>query len=71
MRVEYFAVSLPDFMIFDDDLDKRNKTHCYYLMGLGYLGLGDKEKAVEAFRNAMQLDPTHLNAGRYLKMAEE
>lgn len=71
MRVEYFAVSLPDFMIFDDDLDKRNKTHCYYLMGLGYLGLGDKEKAAEAFRNAMQLDPTHLNAGRYLKMAEE
>ncbi len=31
-------------MIFDDDLDKRNKTHCYYLMGLGYLRLGDKEK---------------------------
>ena len=33
MRIEYFAVSLPDFLIFEDDLDVRNKAHCCYLMG--------------------------------------
>ena len=38
MRVDYFAVSLPDFLIFDDDLNRKNKAHCYYLMGLSYLG---------------------------------
>lgn len=68
MRVSYFAVSLPDFLIFDDDLNKRNQTHCYYLIGLANLGLGNMDAAAKAFVNAIGLEPTHQNAIRYLHM---
>ncbi|MDR2739713.1 MAG: DUF5107 domain-containing protein, partial [Treponema sp.] len=30
--MDYFAVSLPDFLVFDVDLDEKNKIHCYYMM---------------------------------------
>ena len=39
-RIDYFAVSLPDLAIWDDDLNRRNKAHCEYVMRLGKLGLG-------------------------------
>jgi len=38
VRVGYFAVSLPDFLIFEDDLNKKNRAHCHYLIGLARLG---------------------------------
>ena len=34
-RIDYFAVSLPDLAIWEDDLDKRNCIHCNYVMGVG------------------------------------
>lgn len=47
--MDYFAVSLPDLQIWEDDMERNNRLHCYYLMGLGYLGLDQKEKARECF----------------------
>lgn len=67
IRIEYFAVSLPDFLIFEDDLDVRNKAHCCYLMGLGNLGLGNGAEAEKFFTQALELDGNHLNAARYRK----
>ncbi|MDR2363560.1 MAG: tetratricopeptide repeat protein, partial [Spirochaetaceae bacterium] len=52
-------VSLPDFLVFDVDLDEKNKIHCYYMTALGYMGLGNKEKARDAFQNALKLCPNH------------
>ncbi len=69
MRVDYFAVSLPDFLIFDDDLNRKNKAHCYYLMGLSYLGTGENEKAAAKFEKALEYDYNHQNCRTYLKMA--
>ncbi len=40
VTVDYFAVSLPDFLVFDDDMQRRHRVHCLYMAGLGYLGLG-------------------------------
>jgi tetratricopeptide (TPR) repeat protein len=71
VKIEYFAVSLPDFLIFGDDLNQRNQAHCYYLIGLGKLGQGDCAGAAEAFESAIRLEPTHQNAIRYLKMTNE
>lgn len=68
MRVSYFAVSLPDFLIFDDDLDRKNQAHCHYLIGLARMGLGEREAAAEAFEAAIRLEPTHQNAIRYREM---
>ncbi len=70
VKIDYFAVSLPDFLIFDDDLNKKNKAHCYYLMGLSNLGLGEKEKARENFLEALKYDVNHQSCRIYLSMTE-
>ncbi|MBN2279624.1 MAG: DUF5107 domain-containing protein [Candidatus Marinimicrobia bacterium] len=41
--IDYFAVSLPDLMIWQDDLNKKNNLHCQYLIAMGNLGLGKTE----------------------------
>lgn len=70
VRIDYFAVSLPDFMIFEEDWNKRNVVHCYYLIGLGNLGLGNILKAKEAFSKVLELDKNHLNCILYHNLAE-
>jgi tetratricopeptide (TPR) repeat protein len=55
-KVDYFAVSLPDLLIFEDDLQKRHEQHCYYLMALGHTGLGDVKKAGAAFDKVLAED---------------
>jgi tetratricopeptide (TPR) repeat protein len=65
VKTEYFAVSLPDFLIFKDDLTLKNKVHCYYLISLGHLGLGNTLQANQYLEKVYQLDPYHLN-GRLL-----
>jgi len=65
-KIEYFAVSLPDLMIFEDDLNQRNKAHCAYLYALGYLGLGEKEKAKNSFLNVLTFEKSHMKANEYL-----
>lgn len=60
MKIDYFAVSFPDFMIFNEDFSKKNRAHCYYVIGLGNLGLGNVQKAKEVFEKTLSLDPMHL-----------
>ncbi len=61
-RINYFAVSLPDLAIWEDDLNKRNRIHCNYVMGLGSLGLGEKEKAKDFLDAVLSLDINHQGA---------
>ncbi|PXV65029.1 Tfp pilus assembly protein PilF [Dysgonomonas alginatilytica] len=61
-RIDYFAVSLPDLAIWEDDLNIRNQIHCYYVMGLGHLGLGDIVKAKEYLEKVKQLDINHQDS---------
>ncbi len=69
-KMDYFAVSMPDMTVFDADMDEKNVAHCYYLMGLGNLGLGDKAKAAESFNKVLSIDINHQNSLLYLKEAE-
>ena len=71
MKNDFFAVSLPDFLIFEDDMDQKNRAHCYYLMGLADLGSGNKKEAAAWFKKALEYDFNHQNARIYLEMAEE
>ncbi|MCR5641228.1 MAG: DUF5107 domain-containing protein [Lachnospiraceae bacterium] len=64
-HMDYFAVSMPDMTVFDADMDARNEAHCYYLMGLGQLGLGDLEAAKTDFTRVLSIDMNHQNAIRY------
>ncbi|HEX2926986.1 MAG TPA: DUF5107 domain-containing protein, partial [Ruminiclostridium sp.] len=68
VTIDYFAVSLPDFLIFDEDLDKRNVIHCRYLLGLGYLGLGKSEQAGNELEQALKLDLNHMGVITHLKL---
>jgi tetratricopeptide (TPR) repeat protein len=55
-KIDYFAVSFPDLAIWDDDLNIRNKIHCYYVMALGYSGLNQDEKAETYYQKVKELD---------------
>jgi hypothetical protein len=71
VKVDYFAVSLPNLLVFEDDLNIRNKAHCHFIQGLGYLGLGEIEEAGKAFSNVLKLDPEHLGAKTHINMPIE
>jgi tetratricopeptide (TPR) repeat protein len=60
VKIDYFATSLPNFLIFEDDLQKRNWVDCTFLKGLAYLGLGQISEAKKAFRDVLALDVNHL-----------
>ena len=67
-KMDYFAVSLPDLLIFEDDLQKRHELYCHYLMGLGYLGLGNIGKSIAIFEKILQQDKYHLGALIHLNL---
>ena len=68
VKIDYFAVSLPDLLIWEDDLNKRNRIHCKYMMGLGYLGLRDERNANLEFEKVLKEDVNHLGASIHKKM---
>jgi len=68
VRIDYFAVSLPDLQLFEEDLNKRNQAHCYYLMGLGNYGLGNYQKAEEYYCRTLELDCSHQGAILHRKL---
>lgn len=70
-EIDYFAVSLPDFLIFEADLDKKNKVHCLFMKSLGYFGLGDKKKAELTAKEAQKLEPSHCGVNALLKMIKK
>ena len=57
--MDYFAVSLPDLLIWEDSLDTKNLIHCKYMLALGYYGMGDKEKAMKYLAEVEALDNNH------------
>ncbi len=57
--MDYFAVSLPDLLIWEDSLDTKNEIHCKYMLALGYYGMGDKEKALKYLEEVEELDNNH------------
>jgi tetratricopeptide (TPR) repeat protein len=68
VQVDYFAVSLPDFLVFEQDLELSNKIHCHYMMALGNAGLNEREQAEQEFDQVLSLDACHLGATIHRKM---
>ncbi|KAA1262178.1 Tetratricopeptide repeat protein [Rubripirellula obstinata] len=62
VTIDYFAVSLPDFLVFDPDIQLQHQIHCRYMMALGYLGLGKSEEASKLFTEILDQQPDHLGA---------
>ncbi|HEX8039456.1 MAG TPA: hypothetical protein VF490_09895, partial [Chryseosolibacter sp.] len=55
---------------FDQDLDLKNRIHCHYMMGLGYLGMGNSHTvmAEKQFNTVLSLDINHQGAMVHKKM---
>ncbi len=70
VRIDYFAVSLPDMLVFEVDVNKRNVLFCKYLIGLGYLGLGNVKQGSAYLNEVLQMDLNHQGAAIHLQMID-
>lgn len=68
IKLDYFAVSLPDLLIWDDDLSLRNNIHCRYISGLGQLGYGNLKESLVHLQTAIDMDMNHQGVQVHLKM---
>ena len=59
---DFFAVSLPEIEVYQDDIQLRNDQYCNYLRALGALGLQDKEKAGLLLEEILKKQPDYLEA---------
>ncbi len=62
IRIDYFAVSLPDFLVFEENLDERNRRFCLYLSALGEWGLGRPRAADRNLNLILEADPGNAGA---------
>ncbi|MFH5831747.1 DUF5107 domain-containing protein [Halalkalibaculum sp. DA3122] len=68
VSIDYFAVSLPNLLIFDDDLALRNRIHSNFMIALGRLGLGAFSKAETLLEDILQKEAMHFGAQTHLKL---
>jgi tetratricopeptide (TPR) repeat protein len=68
--IDYFAVSLPDLLIFEEDLTLGNKTYCTYLKALGLYGLGQKKEALDELTRVLEVNPVYPGASFLKKLWE-
>jgi tetratricopeptide (TPR) repeat protein len=66
-KIDYFATSLPNLLLFEDDLGKRNRVECTFLAGLAHYGLGERKAAVAKLEEVLAADPDHLAAAEMLR----
>lgn len=66
-RLDYFATSLPNLLLFEDDLERRNRVESLVLSALASHGRGDCAKAIQLLRQALSEDPNHLFAAEMLE----
>lgn len=67
VRMDYFAVSLPDLLIWNGDLNKANRLHCLYMLALGYTGLGDDKRAQKYLAEAKEMSTYHVGLESFEK----
>ena len=71
VEIDYFAVSLPDFLVFEEDLSRRNRIHCHYMIALGYTGMGEQANAEAHYTEILALDAYHLGATLHRRLLDE
>ena len=67
VKIDYFATSLPNLLLFEDDLQKRNQVDCLFVLALSELGLGNRERATELLNQVLSLDCNHIAAQQELE----
>ncbi len=62
VKIDYFATSLPDLLLFDDDLEERKNRECLLLLALAGAGTGHAAQAREQLENLIAADPNEQTA---------
>lgn len=69
LKVDYFAVSLPDLHVWQENMEERNQIHCEYLIALGHLGKGAHGMANDIFQDILSNhDPYHIGVLGHLDL---
>ena len=55
-KIDYFATSLPNLLVFDEDLEGRRNAEADLISALAYQGLGEVDKAKAAVRHTLEFD---------------
>ena len=71
VKIDYFATSLPNFLLFEDDLQKRNQIDCLFILALAELGEDNMERAAALFKRVLAMDRYHLAAQEELRCLRE
>ena len=66
--IDYFAVSLPDLLVFDEDLKKKNNLHCMFMKALGMLGMDEKEESKKLFEEALCCNPNTFQIATHYQL---
>lgn len=56
ITIDYFAVSLPDLLVFEEDINMKNKLHCLFMKALGLYGLGQENESKALFEQALKIN---------------
>ena len=67
---DYFAVSLPEIEVFQDDIALRNTQYCNYLRALGSIGLGQREKAEALLNEILEKQTDYQSVFPYMDMKQ-
>ena len=73
--MDYFAVSLPDLLIWEtsgepSELDTKNLIHCKFMLALGHYGMGDKKRAMSYLAEVEALDINHQPAHQFRSLID-
>lgn len=61
-KIDYFATSLPTMLLFDDDIQFRQKITALFLQAQARLGLWQKAQAQKLLTTVLRRDPNHAAA---------
>lgn len=62
VEIDYFAISIPELLVFNVDLNIVNKSYCNFLIGISYLGLDCLDKAKDYLDNALIYNINNIEA---------
>lgn len=64
--IDYFATSLPAMLLFNEDLDRKNRIAGQFLRAQALAGLGDDREARSELQDVLRQDPNHGFAHDFL-----
>jgi tetratricopeptide (TPR) repeat protein len=65
--IDYFATSLPAMLLFEDDLERRNRIEALFLRGQALFGMGKIADARDLMNDVLQLNLNHAGAADLLE----